>query len=185
PSAETGHPRQRWSRLTIRAAVWPTGGVRQLTSQERADLPISGLAHRRHVHPSSTPRKRMSLDETAGRRSGPVHRFRLIRAIGSLLAISTLGMLAAPAASLAADVPGTVQLSQSAYVAHESTGYLDITITRTDPVGTEYVRYGVKQQDAQSGLDFDAIPNSVAAFQPGQTSFTFHVKILDLGMNAP
>ncbi len=81
--------------------------------------------------------------------------------------------------------PGTVALSASAYTAHEAQGYLTITILRTDADGTEYVRYGVKQQDAESGLDFDAVPNSVATFLPGQASFSFEVHIYDLGMNAP
>ena len=94
-------------------------------------------------------------------------------------------LLIVPATGVAASTPGTVSLSQSSYIAHENQGELAITITRTDATGTEYVRYGVKQQDAQSGLDFVAVPNSVATFQPGQTTFTFNVKILDLGMNAP
>ena len=55
-------------------------------------------------------------------------------------------------ASQALKESGTVRLSQSAYVAHEDLGYLTITITRTDPTGTEYVRYGVKQQDGLSGM---------------------------------
>ncbi len=116
---------------------------------------------------------------------GRARRLPSLRVLASALLTAALGLLALPAASVATDAPGTVALDQAAYTAHEDMGYLTITITRTDPTGTEFVRYGVKQQDAQSGLDFVAVPNSVASFQSGQTSYSFKVKILDLGMNAP
>jgi endoglucanase len=116
---------------------------------------------------------------------GFIRRPRSRRPFAAALLSAAFGLLALPAASVATDAPGTVSLDQTAYTAHENMGQLTITITRTDPSGTEYVRYGVKQQDAQSGLDFDAVPNSVATFQPGQTSFSFNVTIHDLGMNGP
>jgi endoglucanase len=81
---------------------------------------------------------------------------------------------------------GSVQLDQPAYTAHENQGYLTITIQRTgDLAGQEHVGYGVKQQDAQNGVDFDAIDNRYVTFAPGQSTYTFNVRIIDQGMNAP
>jgi endoglucanase len=97
--------------------------------------------------------------------------------------------LVLPAASRAAvghdASPGTVSLDQPAYTAHENQGYLTIIIQRTgDLSGQEHVGYGVKRQDAQPGIDFVAIPNTYITFQPGQTSYTFQVRIIDQGLNA-
>ena len=79
---------------------------------------------------------------------------------------------------------GTVQLDQPAYTAHENQGYLTITIERTgDLSGEEHVGYGVKQQDGISGIDFEAIPNTYVTFAPGQSSYSFRVKIIDRGMS--
>ena len=81
--------------------------------------------------------------------------------------------------------PGQVQLDQPAYTAHENQGYLTITIQRTgDLSGEEHVGYGVKRQDAQPGIDFDLINNHYITFAPGQSTYTFNVRIIDQGMNA-
>jgi endoglucanase len=89
-----------------------------------------------------------------------------------------------PAASRAAvghdPSPGTVSLDQPAYTAHENQGYLTITIQRTgDLSGQEHVGYGVKRQDAQPGIDFDTIGNRYITFQPGQSTYSFNVRIID------
>src|SRR5437763_623888 len=53
-----------------------------------------------------------------------------------------------------------VELDQPAYTAHENQGSLTITIRRTGDLRTEqHVGYGVKRQDAQSGIDFDTVAN--------------------------
>ena len=81
--------------------------------------------------------------------------------------------------------PGEVQLDQPAYTAHENQGYLTITIQRTgDLSGEEHVGYGVKRQDAQPGIDFDVINNHYITIAPGQSTYTFNVRIIDQGMNA-
>jgi endoglucanase len=81
--------------------------------------------------------------------------------------------------------PGAVQLDQPAYTAHENQGYLTITIQRTgDLSGEEHVGYGVKRQDAQPGIDFDVVNNHYITFAPGQSSYTFNVRIIDQGMSA-
>jgi endoglucanase len=81
--------------------------------------------------------------------------------------------------------PGQVQLDQPAYTAHENQGYLTITIQRTgDLSGEEHVGYGVKRQDAQPGIDFDVVDNHYITFAPGQSTYTFNVRIIDQGMNA-
>jgi endoglucanase len=81
--------------------------------------------------------------------------------------------------------PGEVQLDQPAYTAHENQGYLTITIQRTgDLSGEEHVGYGVKRQDAQPGIDFDVVNNHYITFAPGQSTYTFNVRIIDQGMNA-
>jgi endoglucanase len=46
------------------------------------------------------------------------------------------------------------------------------------------VGYGVKQQDAESGIDFVAIPNTYITMAPGQSTYTFDVPIIDQGINA-
>jgi endoglucanase len=80
--------------------------------------------------------------------------------------------------------PGTVSLDQPAYTAHENQGYLTITIQRTgDLSGEEHVGYGVKRQDAQPGIDFDTIGNHYITLAPGQSTYTFNVRIIDQGMN--
>jgi endoglucanase len=96
--------------------------------------------------------------------------------------------LVVPASSQAAvahdSSPGSVQLDQPAYTAHENQGYLTITINRTgDLSGQEHVGYGVKRQDAQPGIDFDTIANNYIVFQPGQSTYTFNVRIIDQGMD--
>jgi endoglucanase len=84
-----------------------------------------------------------------------------------------------------ASSPGTVQLDQAAYTAHENQGYLTITIQRSgDLSGEEHIGYGVKRQDAQPGIDFDTIGNRYITMAPGQSTYSFNVKIIDQGMNA-
>ena len=81
--------------------------------------------------------------------------------------------------------PGTVELDQPAYTAHEDQGYLTIIIVRSGDVsGEEHVGYGVKQQDAQNGIDFDAIGNRYITFAPGQSTYTFNVRIIDQGIDS-
>ena len=100
----------------------------------------------------------------------------LIVLLASMLMLAVTGRAAA-------DV-GTVSLDQSAYTAHENQGNLTITILRTgDLSGAEHVGYGVKQQDAQDGIDFDAIPNTYITMDPGVASYSFQVPIIDRGMN--
>jgi endoglucanase len=108
-----------------------------------------------------------------------------------LLAMTCVGALLLATSSQAAVAhdasgsPGTLSLDQPSYVAHENQGYLSITIVRTgDLSGQEHVGYGVKRQDAQPGIDFDLVPNNYIIFQPGQTSYTFRVHIIDEGLNA-
>ncbi len=80
---------------------------------------------------------------------------------------------------------GSVELDQPAYTAHENQGYLTITIVRSgDLSGEEHVGYGVKRQDAQPGIDFDPVDNHYITFAPGQSTYTFTVRIIDQGMNA-
>ncbi len=100
-----------------------------------------------------------------------------------LLAAGWLGIIAPAADARAGD--GSVALSAASYTAHEDQGDLTIAIVRTDTAFTEQIRYGVKQQTAQSGKDFDPVPNTYAVFLPGQSTITFQVPIYDNGMNAP
>ncbi|HYZ79750.1 MAG TPA: glycoside hydrolase family 6 protein [Solirubrobacteraceae bacterium] len=84
-----------------------------------------------------------------------------------------------------AALPGSVELDQPAYTAHENQGSLTITIQRTgDLSGEEHVGYGVKRQDAQPGIDFDLVENHYITMAPGQATYTFSVHIIDQGMNA-
>jgi endoglucanase len=109
----------------------------------------------------------------------------------SLAAMFCVGLMLISSTSHAAvtndatNSPGTVAFDAASYVAHENQGYLYITIERTgDLSGMEHVGYGVKRQDAQPGIDLDPVPNVYLTFQPGQSSYTFGVRIIDQGMNA-
>jgi endoglucanase len=107
----------------------------------------------------------------------------LIVVLGSMLMFAANGRAAV--ARDGASAAGTVSLDQSAYTAHESQGNLTITITRTGNLfAEEHVGYGVKQQDAQDGIDFVAIPSTYITMAPGQSTYTFNVPIIDQGMNA-
>jgi endoglucanase len=112
-------------------------------------------------------------------------RSRLFLVLGLALITSLLAASGYFASAARAAAPGTVSLDQSAYTAHEDQGYLKITIIRTgDLSGTEQVGYGVKRQDAQPGIDFDLVPNTYITMKPGQSSYTFSVRIIDRGINA-
>jgi endoglucanase len=107
----------------------------------------------------------------------------LIVFLGSMLMFAASGRAAV--ARDGAFAPGTVSLDQAAYTAHENQGTLAITIVRTGDLSSqEQVRYGVKQQDAQDGIDFQAIPNTYVVMAPGQSTYTFSVHIIDRGINA-
>jgi endoglucanase len=103
-----------------------------------------------------------------------------------LLALMLAGSAGVAAAATPRDlILGNVSLDQSSYTAHEDQGYLTITIVRTgDLLGTEHVGYGVHQQDARDGIDFDAIPNTMITMSPLELTYTFRVQIIDQGMNA-
>jgi endoglucanase len=99
--------------------------------------------------------------------------------------VAALSLMAASSAVAHADVaPGHVYFTQTSYTAHENQGELAITIARTDDSVAEQVRYGVRHVDAQPGLDLDPIGNTLVQFEPGQSSYTFYVHIVDRGMNA-
>jgi endoglucanase len=101
----------------------------------------------------------------------------LLAVLASMAPFALPGRAAADAATVSLDAP--------AYTAHENQGTLSITIERTGDLSVaEHVGYGVKQQDAQDGIDFDAIPNTYITMNPGQASYTFQVTIIDRGMNA-
>jgi endoglucanase len=60
-----------------------------------------------------------------------------------------------------------------------------VTIARTDTQGDEYIRYGVKRMDALPLVDFVPVPNTVAHFAGGQSTYTFTVSVLDRHMRGP
>ena len=109
-----------------------------------------------------------------------------LRRVKPLALIALLGlMLMLGLAGRAQADAGTVSLDQSAYTAHENQGSLAITIVRTGDLSVaEHVGYGVKQQDAQDGIDFRAVPNTYITMQPRQATYTFQVPIIDRGVNA-
>jgi endoglucanase len=110
------------------------------------------------------------------------------RRLLTFIAASALSLASALGTGVAAadQQPGSVQWSTGGYDVHENQGYATLTITRTHAdTGDEWVRYGVRQASAMNGKDFDVIPNSIAHFAPGQTSYSFRVHIYDRGMNAP
>ena len=114
-------------------------------------------------------------------RSLPLRRGRLLVA-AVLLAVGLLGLSAT--AAHAQGGPGYVYFTQPAYTAHENQGELPITIARTDTSVAEDVRYGVRHLDAEGGLDFQTIGNTLVHFYPGQATYTFDVKVVDRGMSA-
>ncbi|MHB1570180.1 MAG: Calx-beta domain-containing protein, partial [Solirubrobacteraceae bacterium] len=116
----------------------------------------------------------------ASRRRIPIA---ILAALAALLLGPAPGSAATP---LPRGASGSVSLDQGAYTAHENQGYLTITIVRTgDLSGAEHVGYGVKQQDAQNGIDFDVVPNNYITMAPGQSTYSFQVPIIDEGINGP
>jgi endoglucanase len=99
--------------------------------------------------------------------------------IGCLLAAA----LSASTARAAVHVPGLVELDKDAYTVSETAGYLHITLVRTNPVGDEWVRYGIRRNDAVPGQDFDTIPNSLAHFVDGQTTYDIPMRVYNQGIN--
>ena len=120
----------------------------------------------------------LALGQRVPSTAGRISRRLALLVLGSLLATAMLA-----SSARAQYVPGTVQLDQFAYAVSETVGYLHITIVRTHPVGDEWVRYGVRRNDAIPGVDFDPIPNSLAHFADGQTAFDIAVRVYDQGMN--
>lgn len=105
-----------------------------------------------------------------------------------LAALAACLLISAPAGAAKMprlSLPGVISFSQRAYYAHENQGYVTVTIRRSDASAIGWVRYGVRQASAIDGQDFDAVPNSLATFLPGQYTYTFRVHIYDRGMNAP
>ncbi|MGH2856484.1 MAG: glycoside hydrolase family 6 protein [Solirubrobacteraceae bacterium] len=113
---------------------------------------------------------------------------RRVRLMGlGLVASALLMALLAGGASAAAprDVPaGSVELDASSYTAHENQGELTITIVRSGDLSvSEQIGYGVKQQDARNGIDFDVVPNNRITIPAGQATATFNVTIIDQGID--
>jgi endoglucanase len=106
------------------------------------------------------------------------------RRLLTVLAATLCVLGASSAVAHAQDAPGRVYFTQTAYTAHENQGELPITIARSDASVGEDVRYGVRHVDAQPGLDLETIGNTLVHFEPGQSTATFNVKIIDRGMNA-
>ncbi|HET8976935.1 MAG TPA: glycoside hydrolase family 6 protein [Solirubrobacteraceae bacterium] len=107
-----------------------------------------------------------------------------LRHVRPLLAVACLALMLTFAATGRAAAAGTVSLDQAAYTVHENQGSLAITIVRSDDLSVpEHVGYGVKQQDAQDGIDFHAIPNTYITIPAGQSTYTFSVPIIDRGIN--
>ncbi len=100
-----------------------------------------------------------------------------------VLGCALAGAMLAGTARADAYVPGMVELDQDAYTVSETAGYLHITLVRTNPVGDEWVRYGIRRNDAIPGQDFDTIPNSLAHFVDGQTTYDIPMRVYDQGMN--
>ncbi len=103
----------------------------------------------------------------------------LLALLGAMVAFA----LVSAAGARASQLLGTVQLDAPAYTVSEHAGDLKVTITRTSPVGDEWVGYGVRRNDAVPGLDFDPISNTRVHLAPGQTSYSFDVHVYDQHMN--
>ena len=108
--------------------------------------------------------------------------------IAPLICLAALALPASGQAAVnwtAGSSPGTVEFDQPSYTAHEDQGTLTITIERSGDLSqTEHVGYGVKQQDARNGIDFDAISNHYITMAPGQASYSFQVTIIDQGIDS-
>jgi hypothetical protein len=102
----------------------------------------------------------------------------------TIIAASLAVLGASTAVAQAQAAPGRVYFTQMSYTAHENQGELPITIARSDDSVAEQVRYGVRHVDAEPGLDFDTVGNTLVQFEPGQSTATFNVKIIDRGMSA-
>jgi hypothetical protein len=106
--------------------------------------------------------------------------FLLILGLVAIALFTTSDSRASPSVS-----EGYVYLTQTSYQANESQGQLQITIARTDDSESEQIRYGVRHGSAIPGLDMDTVKNTTVTLQPGQSTYSFNVNIVDRGMNAP
>lgn len=81
---------------------------------------------------------------------------------------------------------GTISFSSSTYTANEDAGRFPITVTRTNDSGPESFFYGITNDGAEAGDNFDSIPTGTQmSFAPGQSTATFYVTIHDQGINGP
>ena len=81
--------------------------------------------------------------------------------------------------TLGARVAGTIALRTTDRVVSEKAGTIGIEITRTgSTAGSVTVQYGIYADTATQGLDFDAAGGRIT-FQPGQTSVTVPIRVLD------
>jgi endoglucanase len=100
-----------------------------------------------------------------------------IRRIAALSVLVVSGLLAAAPAQARFDAFG-FRFSSPAYVVHESDGYAEITITRIDTAEEAQIRYQTLWGTATAGADYKPVRDMID-FQPGQSSATFRVRIVD------
>ncbi|MFL5831823.1 MAG: glycoside hydrolase family 6 protein [Solirubrobacteraceae bacterium] len=100
-----------------------------------------------------------------------------IRRLATLLATVLAGLLAAAPAQAQLDPLG-FRFSSPAYVAHESDGFAEITITRINVAQEAQIRYMTLSGTAKPGADFRPVKDMID-FQPGQANATFRIAIVD------
>ncbi len=102
-----------------------------------------------------------------------------------LLAVIVFGAGLVPAAADAARVdPLGFRLSSSTYRVHESAGAAVITVRRLNTTSKAWIRYIALPGTAVRSQDFTPV-KSILAFQPGQSSATFRIPIVDHHMPGP
>ncbi len=95
--------------------------------------------------------------------------------------VATLGNPSVSTLTILDDDKATVQLGASAAAVNENAGGVQFTVTRNSPVGTATVQYATADGTAHAGVNFTASSGTVT-FQPGQTSQTITVPVLDDGV---
>ncbi len=87
------------------------------------------------------------------------------------------------AAALSLEAAGSAQADVAydapAYTAHESQGYLTLTIHRADASGVEHVGFGVRKADGLPGINYDLVPKTYVVMAPGQSTYSFQMRIYD------
>lgn len=115
--------------------------------------------------------------------------YRALRLLLTTLALSAPAALLPTGASASDPPPATIQFSLGSYTVSEEEGFAEIQVTRT---GTPerlampaHVDFGTTPDTARKDVRFRTVAPSRHDFAPGETNFTFKVRLVDDPIHEP